>query len=64
MEHWQILKLMVAGFWSEIAQDKICQIKNDLVFKKEEILPRWGSFSGSFSSWQLEVQPRLELFSC
>jgi hypothetical protein len=40
MEHWQVLKLlMVAGFWSEI-QDKICQIKNDLVFKKEEMLPQ------------------------
>jgi hypothetical protein len=44
MEHWQILKLMVAEFWSEIAQDKICQIKNGLVFRKEEILPRWGPF--------------------
>jgi hypothetical protein len=44
MEHWQILKLMVAGFWSRIAQDEICQIKNGLVFKKEEILPQWGPF--------------------
>jgi hypothetical protein len=39
MKHWQILKLMVAGFQSEIAQDEICQNKNDLVFKKDEILP-------------------------
>jgi hypothetical protein len=44
MEHWQILKLMVAGFWSEIAQDKFCQIKNGLEFNKEGILPRWGPF--------------------
>jgi hypothetical protein len=41
MEHWQILKLlMVAGFWSEITQDKTCQIKNGLVFREEEILPQ------------------------
>jgi hypothetical protein len=41
MEHWQVLKLlMVAGFWSEITQDKICQMKNGLVFRKEEILPQ------------------------
>jgi hypothetical protein len=40
MEHWQVLKLlMVAGSWSEIIQDKICHMKNDIVFKKEEILP-------------------------
>jgi hypothetical protein len=44
MEHWQILKLVVAGFWSGIAQDEICQIKNGLVFKKKEILPQWGPF--------------------
>jgi hypothetical protein len=29
----------VAGFWSEIAQDEIYQMKNGLVFKKEGILP-------------------------
>jgi hypothetical protein len=41
MEHWQVLKLlMVAGFWSEITQDKFVKMKNDLVFKKEEILPQ------------------------
>jgi hypothetical protein len=44
MEHWQVQKLMVAGFWPAIAHDKICQIKNGLVFNKEEILPRWGPF--------------------
>jgi hypothetical protein len=45
MEHWLVLKLlMVAGFWSEIIQDIICQMKNDLVFKKEEILPQWELF--------------------
>jgi hypothetical protein len=44
MEHWQVLKLMVARFWSEIAQDEICQKKNGLVFEKEEILPQWGPF--------------------
>jgi hypothetical protein len=45
VEHWQILKLlMVARFWSGIAQDEICQMKNGLVFKKEEILPQWESF--------------------
>jgi hypothetical protein len=42
MEHWQVLKLMVAGLWSEIAQDKISQIKNGLVFEKEKISPQWG----------------------
>jgi hypothetical protein len=40
MKYWQILKLMVAGFQSEIAHDEICQNKSDLVFKKEEILPQ------------------------
>jgi hypothetical protein len=44
MEHWQILKPMVAGFWSEIAQDEICQNKSGLVFKKEKMLPQWGPF--------------------
>jgi hypothetical protein len=64
MEHWQVLKLMVVGLWSEIAQDKICQKKNGLVFKKEEILPQWGPFWWFFSSWQLKVQPKIEPFSC
>jgi hypothetical protein len=27
MKHWQVLKLMVAGLWSENAQDEICQKK-------------------------------------
>jgi hypothetical protein len=41
MEHWQVLKLlMVAEFWSEIIQDKFIRMKNDLVFKKEDILPQ------------------------
>jgi hypothetical protein len=41
MEHWQVLKLlMVVGFWSEITQDKSCQMKDGLVFKKGEILPQ------------------------
>jgi hypothetical protein len=45
MEHWQVLKLlMVAGFWSEITQAGICQINNDLVFKKEGMLPQWELF--------------------
>jgi hypothetical protein len=44
MKHWQVLKLMVAGLWSENAQDEICQKKKGLVFKKEEILPQWESF--------------------
>jgi hypothetical protein len=44
MEHWQVLKLMVAGFWSEIAQHEICQKKSGLVFEKEEILPHGGPF--------------------
>jgi hypothetical protein len=36
MGHWQVLKLlMVAGFWSEITQDEIFQIKNGLVSKKK-----------------------------
>jgi hypothetical protein len=35
---------MVAEFWSGIAQDKMYQMKNGLVFRKEEILPQWGHF--------------------
>jgi hypothetical protein len=54
---------MVAGFWSEITHDEICQIKNDLMFKKEEILPQWESFWWFFSSWQLEGQPEMEPLS-
>jgi hypothetical protein len=54
---------MVAGFWSEITQDEICQMKNGLVFKKEEILPQWESFWWFFSSWQLEGQRKMGLFS-
>jgi hypothetical protein len=64
MEHWQVLKLlMVAGFWSKITQDEIYQMKNGLVFKKEEILPQWEPFWWLFFSWQLGVQPKMELFS-
>jgi hypothetical protein len=44
MEHWQVLKLMVVGLWSENVQDEICQKKKGLVFKREEILPQWGPF--------------------
>jgi hypothetical protein len=41
MGHWQVLKLlMVARFWSEIAQDEICQMKNGLVSKKKGVLPQ------------------------
>jgi hypothetical protein len=41
MKHWQVLKLlMVAEFWSEITQDEFVRMKNDLVFKKEKILPQ------------------------
>jgi hypothetical protein len=51
MKHWQVLKLlMVAGFWSEIAQDEVCQMKNDFVFKNKGMLPEWGSFWWFFSS--------------
>jgi hypothetical protein len=64
MEHWQVLKLLiVAGLWSEITQDVICQIKNHLVFKKVGMLPQWEPFWWFFSSWQLEVQPKMGLFS-
>jgi hypothetical protein len=63
MKHWHALKLMAAGFWSEIAEDEICQNESDLVFKKEEILPQQGPFWWSFSSWQLEVQSEIGLFS-
>jgi hypothetical protein len=35
---------MVAGFWSGIAQDKLCQMKSGLVFKKEEIFTSMGIF--------------------
>jgi hypothetical protein len=51
MEHWQVLKLlMVTGFGSEITQDEICQMKNDLVFKKKGMLPQWELFLWIFSS--------------
>jgi hypothetical protein len=41
MEHWQVLKLlMVVEFWSEITQVIFVRMKNGLVFKKEEILPK------------------------
>jgi hypothetical protein len=63
MKHWQVLKLIAAEFSSEIAQDEICQNKGDLVFKKVEILPQQGPFWWFFSSWQLEVQPGISLFS-
>jgi hypothetical protein len=64
MEHWKVLKLlMVAGFWSKITQDEIYQMKNGLVFKKEEILPQWEPFWWLFYSWQRGVQPKMELFS-
>jgi hypothetical protein len=62
MGHCQILKLlMVVGCWSEIAQDEICQMKNGLVFKKEEILPQWESFWWFFSSWQAFLLSEVEL---
>jgi hypothetical protein len=54
---------MVARFWSKITQDEICQMKNGLMIKKEEILTQWESFWWFFSSWQLEGQPKMELFS-
>jgi hypothetical protein len=38
---WQVLKLLMVA---EIIQDEICQMKNGLVFKKEEILPQWEPF--------------------
>jgi hypothetical protein len=64
MGHWQVLKLlMVAGLWSEIAQEEICWMKNGLVFKKEEVLPQWESSWWFFSSWRLEGRPNMELFS-
>jgi hypothetical protein len=41
MGHWQILLwLIVAGLWSEIAQDKFIRMGNSFVFKKEEMLPQ------------------------
>jgi hypothetical protein len=46
---------MVAGLWSGIAQDEMCQMKNGLVFKKEEDFYLDGHlFSGSFllDSWR------------
>jgi hypothetical protein len=35
---------MVAGFWSEIAQEEICQIKNGLVFKEKKDVTSIGTF--------------------
>jgi hypothetical protein len=64
MGHWQImLWLMVAELWSEIAQDKFIRMGNGFVFKKEEMLPQQELFWKFFSSWQLEGQPEMELFS-
>jgi hypothetical protein len=51
MEHWQVMKLlMVAGLWSKITHDEICQMKNDLVFKNKGMLPQWELFWWFFSS--------------
>jgi hypothetical protein len=51
MGHWQVLKLlMVVGFWSEITQDEICQMKKGLVFKEKGMLPQWEPFWWFFSS--------------
>jgi hypothetical protein len=36
---------------------------NGFVFKKEEMLPQQELFWKFFSSWQLEGQPEMELFS-
>jgi hypothetical protein len=54
---------MVAEFWSEIAQDEICQNKSNLVVKKGEIIPQQGLSWWFFSSWQLEVRSGIGLFS-
>jgi hypothetical protein len=35
MEHWQVLKLMVVGLWSENVQDEICQ--------KKKLMVAWAS---------------------
>jgi hypothetical protein len=44
MGHWQVLKLLMgAGFWSEITQDEICQMKKGM-------LPQWEPFWWFFSS--------------
>jgi hypothetical protein len=34
MEHWQVLRLRIAEFWSENAQDMIYQKKGNPVVKK------------------------------
>jgi hypothetical protein len=38
-------------------------MRNDFAFKKEEMLPQLELFWKFFSSWQLEGQPEMELFS-
>jgi hypothetical protein len=47
MEHWQVLKLMVAGFWSEIAQDEICQKRMVLCSRKKRSYLNRDLFGGS-----------------
>jgi hypothetical protein len=64
MGHWRVLLwLMVVELWSEIAQDKFIRMENGFVFRREEMLPQLGLFWKFFSSWQLEGQPEMELFS-
>jgi hypothetical protein len=63
MEHWQVLRLKAAGFWPEIAQGENYHNNNNLVVKKGEILPQQEPTWWFFSSWQLEVQSEIGLFS-
>jgi hypothetical protein len=43
--HWQILKLlMVTGFWSGIAQDKVCQMKKWSCVHEERDITSMGIF--------------------
>jgi hypothetical protein len=55
MKHWQVLKLMVAGLWSESVQDEIFQKKKGLMFKKRKRSYLNGDLFGSsfpLGSWR------------
>jgi hypothetical protein len=44
MKHWQVLKLMVAGPWSENAQDEICQKKGGSCVQERRDFTSMGIF--------------------
>jgi hypothetical protein len=55
MEHWQVLRLMVAGLWSEDAQDEICQKRKGVLCLRKKRFYLNEDLLGSsfpFGSWR------------